>query len=658
MQAASRDGIELPSDFFTGPVPAAAPAPVIQEDPKFAKYRKMQKAGLPEGAIMQAASRDGIELPSDFFTGPVPAAAPAPVIQEDPKFAKYRKMQKAGLPEGAIMQAASRDGIELPGDFFTGPVPAAAAPVIEEDPKFAKYRKMQKAGLPDGAIMHPPLPGAPSPPPLPGSAAAKPKEPEKPKSKYEITKRADVRRGNSKPLRGIFWNVLPAARVEKSMWPKLSDQPPFPIDQHFADLEDKFSKVQAKEIKNTAAKAAAKTSDRPPLLDSKRQQNLGIAIARFKEPVGELRDNILKLDSDFFTMEVVHKLISMVPTPEEVQAVQAAEGEWSGPGLFTDDLTRVEHFVYEMSKIPRLRQRLQCVFVEMSFERQSESLLEALTKYETAILQLRDSKGWRQLLHLALSAGNYVNTGNKSTGGAWGFEISTGLQKLAQSKANGNSKYSLVHWLADVCDSKAPHLFQLPDELSRVEEASSVKIEDLKTDLAQLAKGCDLVERELKACSGDTLGEPSQAPGARAFCKLMFPFLKDQGRPVTEQMKASMARLENLANEVLEMHGELPAKCSSSQLLATAMHFCKSLVRAREENVQNRAIEEQKEKENMKKSSAPKPPKGKKNTKSRAEEEKADEKPEFQQRLQRLKHSQQRPASLAVKNNPDSVQSA
>ncbi|GBG25868.1 Protein kinase, putative [Hondaea fermentalgiana] len=718
MQAAGRDGIDLPHDFFTAPAPTAAPAPaaaavaapVVQEDPKFAKFRKMQKAGLPEGAIMQAAGRDGIELPATFFSGPVPAAAPAaaPVVQEDPKFAKYRKMQRAGLPEGAIMQAAGRDGVDLPATFFSGPAPAAApaAAPVQEDPKFAKYRKMQKAKLPDGAIIQaasrdgielpasffsgeapapPALPGAPSPPPLPGmgassAAAAKPKEPEKPKSKYELTKRENLRRANDKPLRGVFWNVLPAARVEKSMWPSLSDAPPFPIDKHLNVLEEKFSKVQAKAIvKNTDKAAKPAGSDRPPLLDSKRQQNLGIAIARFKEPVPELRDHILKLDSDFFTMEVVHKLISMVPTPEEIQAVQAAEGEWTGPGRFDEGLTRVEQFVYEMSKIPRLRQRLQCVFVEMSFERQSESLQESISKYESAVRQLRDSKGWKQLLHLALTAGNYVNSGNKSTGGAWGFEISTGLQKLAQSKATGNSKYSLLHWLAEVCEARAPQLFELPKELNRLEEASVVKIEDLKADLAQLSKGCDLVERELKASSGETLGSPSTAPGARAFCTLMNPFLKEHGRPVTEQIKASMVRLEKMATELLEAHGEVPSKCSSSQLLATAMHFCKNLVRAREENIVAKNMEEKKEAAASKKKKNEKvAPKLAANAKQLDKQIKVDKlnkklknsfkkkgtkteqnNNEFQAQLGKLKTQQQRPASCTPnKNNLDPTQSA
>uniref|UniRef100_A0A7S2RJU4 Formin-like protein n=1 Tax=Mucochytrium quahogii TaxID=96639 RepID=A0A7S2RJU4_9STRA len=615
MQAAARDGVELPQDFFTAPPPTAtAVVPVVEEDPKFAKYRKMQKAKLPEGAVMQAAARDGVELPADFFVAPAPQTSPPPVPTEDPKFGKYRKMQRAKLPDGAIMQAAARDGVTLPGNFFTEPVESKTPPIaVPEDPKLAKYRKMQKAKLPQGAIIQAAardgveLPAtffqsdtgtmASIPAAGGGLKPAIAAAPEKPKSKYE-TKRCELRKVSGKKLRGVFWNVLPASRVENTFWCNLPDQPPFRIDTHLSTLEKCFAKTEGKklELKGGGVQAKSSVNGRQPFLDAKRQQNLGIAIARFKEPVSDLKKYILSLDQNFFTMEVVHKLISMAPTPEEIQAVSASQGEWSGPGPFTEGMSRVEHFVYEMSTIPRLRQRLQCVFVEMSFERQSESLQESLAKYEKGCVQLKTSKEWQQLLHLVLTAGNYLNTGNKSTGGAWGFEVSTGLQKLSQSKAAGNSKYSLLHWVAEVAEQKAPQLFTITEKLDMLEEASAMKLEDLKTDLAQLSKGCDLVERELKACSGATFGTPSDAPGSKEFIKMMKPFLQEHGQPVIEQIKRQMGKIEELASGLLSLHGEVSTKCSASQLLATAVLFCKSLVKARDENVLNRLVDEKKSK--------------------------------------------------------------
>ncbi|GBG29956.1 Sorting nexin-9 [Hondaea fermentalgiana] len=119
---------QQPQQYQQQPPPPAAVADQALEA-EFAKYRKMLKAGLPEGAVMQAAQRDNVTLPSDFFSGgggnsgPGAPAQSGPMgggSQADPQYAKYAKMLKAGLPEGAVAQAAQRDGVSLPGDFFSG----------------------------------------------------------------------------------------------------------------------------------------------------------------------------------------------------------------------------------------------------------------------------------------------------------------------------------------------------------------------------------------------------------------------------------------------------------------------------------------------------------------------------------------------------------
>mmetsp|Transcript_7402 Transcript_7402/g.9704 ORF Transcript_7402/g.9704 Transcript_7402/m.9704 type:complete len:351 (+) Transcript_7402:220-1272(+) len=97
----------------------AAPA----ADPKFEKYERMKKAGLPEGAILNAMNRDGVTPPAGFFD----SSENSETLQSntaksskllDPKYAKYERMKKAGLPEGAIINAMNRDGVVPPTGFF------------------------------------------------------------------------------------------------------------------------------------------------------------------------------------------------------------------------------------------------------------------------------------------------------------------------------------------------------------------------------------------------------------------------------------------------------------------------------------------------------------------------------------------------------------
>ena len=140
-------------------------------------YRKMLKMGMPDGAVMQKMAVDGVpqkiqdsviarELPALSIAGPkVSSLGP----EEEELAAGYRKMLKMGMPDGAVMQKMTVDGVaqniqdsvlarETPS---TGPpvssVPvtqAKAIPVLsaEEEEVAARYRRMLKMGMPEGAV--------------------------------------------------------------------------------------------------------------------------------------------------------------------------------------------------------------------------------------------------------------------------------------------------------------------------------------------------------------------------------------------------------------------------------------------------------------------------------------------------------------------------
>jgi hypothetical protein len=79
-----------------------------------AKYRKMQKMGLPEGAIRQKMMKDGLsDADQEQFFNPAP---------QGPDMSKYEKMQKMHLPEGAIRNKMTKDGLSAAEQeaFFNG----------------------------------------------------------------------------------------------------------------------------------------------------------------------------------------------------------------------------------------------------------------------------------------------------------------------------------------------------------------------------------------------------------------------------------------------------------------------------------------------------------------------------------------------------------
>jgi len=148
--------------------------PPMKEDERFTKYWKMKGVGLPDGAIQNAMTRDGVDptvLDLDWnknyeaqtqsaSSSSVPSGPP---MKEDDRFAKYWKMKGVGLPDGAIQNAMTRDGVDPSAldldwdkNFEAQTQPAGGdiptGPPMKEDERFKKYWKMRSVGLPDGAV--------------------------------------------------------------------------------------------------------------------------------------------------------------------------------------------------------------------------------------------------------------------------------------------------------------------------------------------------------------------------------------------------------------------------------------------------------------------------------------------------------------------------
>ena len=99
------------------------------------KYRKLLKMGMPEGAVKQKMTTDGVDpkifdavIPADEASNEatqrqeaavIPASSPSNKLnenglspEEEEIANKYRKMSQMGLPEGAVMQKMATDGID------------------------------------------------------------------------------------------------------------------------------------------------------------------------------------------------------------------------------------------------------------------------------------------------------------------------------------------------------------------------------------------------------------------------------------------------------------------------------------------------------------------------------------------------------------------
>lgn len=144
--------------------------PSIKVDLAHQKYIKMRAMGLPEGAVLNAMMRDGVdpskldhdlEESSQSQRDAGDPAADGFSTKYDPAYEKYYKMLKMGLPDGAVRNAMERDGVDA-SLFYSDPKMSLNSQTkeqdrdngvpIKDDPEFEKYFKMLKMGLPEGAV--------------------------------------------------------------------------------------------------------------------------------------------------------------------------------------------------------------------------------------------------------------------------------------------------------------------------------------------------------------------------------------------------------------------------------------------------------------------------------------------------------------------------
>lgn len=272
----------------------------IKEDPAFQKYFKMRKMGMPEGAIRNAMKRDGVDDsvldldPEKSFQSQSKAAKKVDEegvpLKDDPAYQKYFKMQKMGLPEGAIRNAMERDGVdssiidldpEKSLQSQRGEKPEENDVMLKDDPEWSKYFKMIKMGLPMGAVKNAVQRDGKDPSVLEldqtkslasQTAAEGRKAPQRKKSKR-------VRR------KKIFWNPLDSKQIkENSLWSHVKGR----VQMHQLNYDEKEFEYLFTESAEPADKNHAKKNKEVRIkksvqvIDGKRSMNGGIILARLK----------------------------------------------------------------------------------------------------------------------------------------------------------------------------------------------------------------------------------------------------------------------------------------------------------------------------------------------------------------------------------------
>ena len=340
----------------------------------------------------------------------------------------------------------------------------------------------QVGGPPPG----PPGPPPPGPPPPPGGGPPGPPPP-------GGLKKAPVGPKPKVPMKGFLWSKLAAAQASKSVF---KDMDFSKVDLDLSALESQFgakvieSKAGAKAAGGDASSGTGGASGTPKkeslvsFVDAKRLQNIGIFVQTFKHTFRDMAEAILMVNDEIVNSEMAVKLMDNAPLPDEITQIIGFIN--SGNGV--DKLQNVDKFFYQLSFVPHLVPRLQCIAFKLNFESKATELKVSALRVKKANKELEKAGAtMKLLLEYVLAVGNFFNNGT-ARGNAGGFQLSS-LAQLTSTKSTDN-KQTLLDFIVSSfqANSSYANLLKLPEELSGLQLATKVNWSVLQGDLQDLRK--------------------------------------------------------------------------------------------------------------------------------------------------------------------------
>jgi len=406
-----------------------------------------------------------------------------PAIKDDPKYDRYFRMLKVGMPMEVVKHAMERDGVEpsiMDGDH-NKPAGFDSGVPLKDDPKYTKYFKMLKMGLPMGAVknslerdgLDPSVMDQDHNLPANNTEANKAKEENKPKDTHRRTR--------------LHWDTVRKVR-SNSLWAKI-DQ-----DEELEDImidEDEFQELFQAELTPAAANKVRSTGNNKKgaavrVIDSKRANNGGIILARLKITHDDMAEAVDRIDNSAISAEQMQNIVEYLPTSEERKALEEymLSGGVDAAEKF-HGLCECEKFMVAMMTVKHAKRKVRSLLFKSQFQSCLESLVTDAAIVEKACDELSSSIRLRKLLGIVLNVGNRLNTAGvsgKSKAGA--FKLDS-LLKLNHAKAF-DKKTTFLHYIVLVVQRNNELLLRFKDDLPTVMKADRVYWDQVEQDLEEV----------------------------------------------------------------------------------------------------------------------------------------------------------------------------
>lgn len=225
------------------------------------------------------------------------------------------------------------------------------------------------------------------------------------------------------------------------------------------------------------------------VLDGKAAQNISILLGGSLKHMSytKVKTCLLRCDDSILTGNVLEQLIQYLPPPDQLNKLQQYKDSY-------DQLTEAEQFCVTISEIKRLLPRLKSLSFMQHYNEMVSDVKPDVVAGIAACEEVKESKKFAKLLELILLLGNYMNTGSRNAQ-AFGFEFNF-LTKLNGTKDLEN-RQTLLHYIVETVENKFPDLLNFYDELSHVDKASRVSLDNVQKILRQMDSSIKNLETDL-----------------------------------------------------------------------------------------------------------------------------------------------------------------
>jgi len=459
-----------------------AAGPSITESKNSARTNTLHEDDTATKAHQNIGTTESSKVSSMHEVAPVSKDG-RPALKDDPKYDRYFRMLKVGMPIEVVKHAMERDGVDpsvMDGDH-NKPAGFGSGVPLKDDPKYNKYFKMLKMGLPMGAVknalerdgLDPSVMDQDHNLPTSSSEVNKAKEEKKPKDTHRRTR--------------LHWDTVRKVR-SNSLWAKI-DQ-----DEEIEDIqidEDEFQELFQAELTPSAANKIRSTGSNKKgaavrVIDSKRANNGGIILARLKITHDDMAEAVDRIDNTAISAEQMQNVTEYLPTSEERKALEEymLSGGVDAAEKF-HGLCECEKFMVAMMTVKHAKRKVRALLFKTQFQSCLESLVTDTTVVEKACDELSSSTRLRKLLGIVLNVGNRLNTAGvsgKSKAGA--FKLDS-LLKLNQAKAF-DKKTTFLHYIVLVVLRNNELLLRFKDDLPTVMKADRVYWDQVEQDLEEV----------------------------------------------------------------------------------------------------------------------------------------------------------------------------